>query len=989
MRIEFTNPIALLLLLFVPLAIYLARQSLANLSRLRARWSLGVRLAIFILLILALAGLRVRTTSRDLALIFLVDVSASVAQDQQQDTIAFINTEVAKAAPRDFVGVIAFGRDASVELAPTRKEILGEWRLNEISSAPSRDYTNLAGALKLASALVPDEAVGRLVLISDGNENLESAMEEAKLLKAEAIEVHTRTVNTVNDTTRKQGEIAVRDLAAPQQLAEGEAFELKATVDSTVDTTAKLRIFRNETMIAEREVQLTAQGENVFVLPERIEGKGFYTYRAEIEAPQADTFVQNNSREAFSLVEGRPKLLYVTGDAQPSPALQRIFTEGNFVADVARNAPTSLAGFQNYDLVIFDNLPATGLSKEQMRMAASYVKDLGGGFIMIGGEQSFGPGGYYKTPIEDMLPVSLDVRQKKHFPGLGLALVIDKSGSMMQADTGRTKLELALEAASTAVDFLSERDSVTVIAFDSEPQTVVALTKVDNKKKIIADIQSIQAVGGTVMYPAIKQAYEALQASDAQIKHIIVLSDGQSEPGDFPGIAKTINEAGMTLSTIAVGNDADIAGMRNIAQIGGGRFYFTDRAETLPQIFTREAFLASRSTIIEEPFQTRLVRSTQATNGIDWTQSPQLGGYVGTAERDSLNSPAITSLVSDKDDPVYAIWQYGLGRAAAFTSDAKGRWAASWLNWSGFGQFWTQVLRDTLRREGASDLQPRVEIAAGKGHVTVEAVTPEGGFKNNLRLNAHIVAPDFSALDVPLEQTSSGRYEGDFAANGRGAYLVSVTEAGGAVAPVTGSVNSYSPEFSIASADTNLLAQISEATGGSLLQANASTDDATNRANLFDRRTDKTKPREIFETLLLLAVLLLPIDVGLRRLHLTREQFEQARHWVQAKLRRPVSAEETETLLAHAQLKHSRSRVRLSDSETSQRLNQSSPSSAPQPTFISEDRLGALRKNEAEKPISESAKVPAQPAQAEAIAQAEEAKSLSSRLLEARKKRRE
>ena len=189
MRIEFTNPIALLLLLLIPVAIYLARHSLANLSRWRGRLSIGLRVAMLLLLTLALAGLRVRTTSRDLALIFLVDVSASVAQDQQRDTIEFINREVAKAAPRDFVGVIAFGRDASVELAPTRKEILGDWRLNEISSTPSGDYTNLAGALKLASALVPDEAVGRLVLISDGNENRGEVARVIPLLHAQGVEV--------------------------------------------------------------------------------------------------------------------------------------------------------------------------------------------------------------------------------------------------------------------------------------------------------------------------------------------------------------------------------------------------------------------------------------------------------------------------------------------------------------------------------------------------------------------------------------------------------------------------------------------------------------------------------------------------------------------------------------------------------------------------------------------------------------------------------
>src|SRR5262249_7011087 len=225
-----------------------------------------------------------------------------------------------------------------VELAPTRKEILGDWKLNEISSAPARDYTDIAGALKLASALVPEEAIGRLVLISDGNENLESAAEEARILKAQAVEIHTRALHTVNDGSQRQGEIAIRDLSTPQQLSEGEAFELRATVDSTVDTGAKLRIFRNDSLIAERDIELKAAGENVFVLPERIEKEGFYTYRAEVESPQSDTFVQNNSREAFSLVAGKPKLLYVYGDAQPSAALQRVFTEGNFDTDISRVA---------------------------------------------------------------------------------------------------------------------------------------------------------------------------------------------------------------------------------------------------------------------------------------------------------------------------------------------------------------------------------------------------------------------------------------------------------------------------------------------------------------------------------------------------------------------------------------------------------------------------------------------------------------------------
>ena len=657
------------------------------------------------LVVFALAGLRFKTTSRDLALIFLVDVSASVNQNKRQEILDLINGEIARAAARDYVGVVAFAREPSVELSPTRKEALGDWRITEISSDPPRDYTNIAAALRLALALVPEDAAARFVLISDGNENLESSVTEAEILRASGIEVHSRSVGTTTERGDSRGELALRDLQVPEKLAEGEAFDVSVTIDSTRDTDATLRIYRNDSVVTERVVRVAASGENVFVLPQRAEQKGFYSYRAEIEAIGSDGFVQNNSREGFAIVEGVPKTLYLYGDERPSPGIVRVLGEGNFAADMraAAGVPTSLAGFQNYDLVVFDNLPASRLTTAQMKMVQSYVRELGGGFMMIGGDQSFGPGGYYKTPIEETLPVSLDVRQKKHLPSLALALVVDKSGSM-----SGVKMDLTREAAAATVDFLSDRDSVGVVAFDSQALPVVNITKVEDKKSIIRQIESIQAVGGTNMYPGLRMAREWLQASDAQIKHIIVLSDGQSENGDFRGIARSIRDAGMTLTAVAVGDDADIPMMTMLADIGGGRFYAADRPENLPRIFTREASLASRSTIIEESFSPRLVRPAQATNGIDWGAAPQLGGYVGTAERDSLSSPAITSLISDKDDPVYAVWQYGLGRAAAFTSDAK---AQMGCGLDELARFWA-VLDSGVQRRASTridgGLRPRL-----------------------------------------------------------------------------------------------------------------------------------------------------------------------------------------------------------------------------------------------------------------------------------------
>jgi Ca-activated chloride channel homolog len=906
MRIAFTNTPALLLLTLIPLAIYVSQRGIGSLSSRRSKASLVSRIVLILLIVSALAGLQLKTNSRDVALMFLVDVSASVAQEDRAQVIDFINNESAKAAPRDYIGIIAFAREPSVELAPTRKDSLKDWRIAEISSNPPRDYTDIAAALKLAAALVPDDASGRFVLISDGNENLDSASEEGTILKTAGIEVYTHSIGTVTKQAQPRGEIAIRSIDVPDKLAEGEAFDVRVTIDSTRDTDATLRVLKNDSVVAEKGVSVVADGENVFVVSQRADQQGFYNFRAEVDAPGSDSFVQNNSREAFAIIEGQPRTLYLYGDARPSPAMLRVLAEGKFVSDIKGSAavPRTLAGFQNYDLVIFDNVPASALTSEQMRMVQSYVRDLGGGFVMIGGDQSFGPGGYYKTAVEETLPVSLDVRQKKHLPSLALALVIDKSGSMEGL-----KIQLTHEAASAAADFLSDRDSLGVIAFDSEAYPIINLSNVDDKKAIRQKIDSIGASGGTNIYPALHMAHEWLKASDAQIKHIILLSDGRSESGDFQGIARSIRDSGETLSTVAVGDDADNSTMGMLASTGGGRFYQVDSPENLPRIFTREASLASRSTIIEEPFTPRLSRPTAATNGIDWGSPPQLDGYVATAERDSMKSPAIVSLISDKDDPVYAVWQYGLGRSAVFTSDAKPRWANKWMNWPGFGQFWTQLLRDVLRRESNGGLTPRVELTAGRGHVSIEATDSNGVFRNNLQLQAQIIGPDLSKNNIILDQTAPGQYEGDFNALVRGAYLVTISETNGSNQVTAGAVNSYSPEFNIVGTDETVLSRISEMTGGHSIADGES-------AELFAKRPTKTIPHAIWETLMLTALILLPIDIGIRRVLIDREQIAQMRKRIRSVVRR-ASSRRSENVASPsiAKLKDARSRVILISAE--------------------------------------------------------------------------
>ena len=1005
MSIEFTNPTALLFLVILPGVVYLllgrrvpGRESRPSLSRTRALSVLAARLSILVLVTLALAGIRTRATSRDVAAIFLVDVSSSIARTEEQSTAAFINRAIDAAAPGDYLGIIAFGREPSVELAPTRKELLGDWRLTKLNSNPSGDFTDVESALRLASALVPQSATGRIVLMSDGNENVGSALRYTGLLNADRIEVSSLPLKTISEQQGESAEIAVREITGPELLSESEAFDLGVTVDATRESNAVLRLFRNDSLIAERQVHLMPSGSNAFVLPQRIEQKGFYTYRAQVESLRSDSFAQNNSAEALVMVAGRPKTLYLYGDTQPSAAITRVLKEGNFDADIrsAGGLPATIAGLHDFDLIIFDNVPAASISRDQMNAVKAYVHDLGGGFVMIGGDKSFGAGGYYKTPIEDVLPVSLDLRNKKHFPSLALVLVIDRSGSMNERQLGRAKIQLAAEAASAAVDTLSDRDSVGVIAFDDEAHPIVQLTGAENKKPIHKAIEGITALGGTNMYPGLKLAYDWLIKSDSEIKHIIVLSDGESQPGNFRQIARSIRDAGTSLSSVAVGDTADLALMRMLADAGGGRYYEAGDPQSLAAIFTREAFLASGAAVVEEPFVPVQKQPAQATSGIDWGRAPRLLGYAGAAEREpatpGATPPAVTALVSHKDDPIYAVWQFGLGRSAAFTPDLKPRWASEWMNWPGLGQFATQMLRDVVRRSAVSgeySLEPRLLFSetregARLGQLSVNAFAADGRFKNDLRLHARIVAPGLSSTEVDLDQTEAGHYEASFPATERGSYLVNFFDERGQSLAITGAVKGYSREYTISPPDLEFLRQVAETTGGRLISAaDAVKSDAS--AVLFENRQPRSTPREIWRSILIAAILLLPLDVGLRRIHITREDMNAAAQAVTSRSGAVLRAvfgihQPAQVAAGHesvGRLKASRRRVRLRGADH-RGVEDASTREVIEEVTVSSPKSGGSRPVIGDLPVGEEGEQESKPA---------DQASLAGHLLRIKKKR--
>jgi uncharacterized protein YegL len=439
-----------------------------------------------------------------------------------------------------------------------------------------------------------------------------------------------------------------------------------------------------------------------------------------------------------------------------------------------------------------------------------------------------------------------------------MMLIIDKSGSM-----NGEKIQLAKEAAIATVELLGPKDYIGVIAFDGDAYWAVDLQSASNGMGIIQTIEMIEAGGGTNIYPGLAEAYDALARVSATFKHAVLLTDGHSQPGDFAGIVDRMASELITVSSVGIGEGADTVLLQDIARWGRGRYYFTADPYDIPQIFTKETMQASKSSLVEEPFLPQLFRKNQVVQAIDWDTSPFLFGYVVTTPK----STADVILVTERGDPLLASWRVGLGKTVAFTSDAKSRWAADWLGWPGYGVFWAQIVRDTMRTTESAGAETSVAYQGEKGRVIVDNVDPNGNFVNRLNARVQVIDPDLEMTDLELQQTAPGRYEAAFPMEQTGSYLLKIREEtdgeeGAVVADFTrGYSVSYKPEYRHLGTNEETLRAIASSTGGEYEPA---------IADLFAVEPGESIAvrRRLWPWLLGIALCLFLIDVALRRLDL-------------------------------------------------------------------------------------------------------------------------
>ncbi len=406
----------------------------------------------------------------------------------------------------------------------------------------------------------------------------------------------------------------------------------------------------------------------------------------------------------------------------------------------AAGVPPTLEALENYDLLILANVPAADLPQDRQETIRRYVRDFGGGLVVIGGDQAFTPGGYHGTTLEEVLPVWCDFRRKQPRPSLAMVLVLDRSGSMEG-----NSIRLAKEAIRRTVEMLEPTDQVGVLVFDDATHWISPIAPCVDKRPILEKIAAITAGGETDMGPAMDKAYLSLNECFAKLKHVIIMTDGVSHPGDFESQAKQMADAGITVSMVALGQQAAREEAEDIARLGKGHHYFCVNPADIPTIFALDTASASRVGIVEQPFFPALVGASSAMPASEIRTAPSLLGYVGT--RPKPTSQLILS--SLEGDPLLIWWRYGLGVSVAFTSDLQSRWAAPWLRWQGLGRFWGQLIRHALRRDQAQDFALDLKRRGTRIELVLDAVDPAGTFVNGAKAMLHVVGPQDGKGDSP------------------------------------------------------------------------------------------------------------------------------------------------------------------------------------------------------------------------------------------------
>lgn len=826
---DFRIDTPLALLIFIPVVAYF----LWTFIKHKSDWKKShfivfiIRIVAVIFLIFALSSPYVLLPVKEEQVVFLIDRSASL-EGKEGDIADFIQESLSNKKDTHLVGIYSFASNVQTE-AILSKTLENVPPLSEISE---KNDTNIEQALQIASGIVDKRKATRIVLFTDGLETKGNTLEQVTKLVGTNI-----TVDIVPMSKQFHHDVSIHSFTSPQIAFSGEQHQLEVEIDAIKHTEGTLLFYENDKIIKQQVVQLE-EGRNAFTYQHKTSEEGLVKYEVAIQVNE-DAIIENNKLTSITMVKGAPRILVVT-DYENGSSISSILKENAIPFDVisSKQLPNTLSSYLNYNAIIFDNVPGYNVGEGKMAIIEQAVKNFGVGFMMVGSENSFGLGGYFKTPIEKILPVHMEVQGKHELPSLGLMIVLDRSGSMIGE-----KIELAKEAAARSVELLRDGDTFGFIAFDDRPWEVIEPTPLQNKEEAVNTILSVPVGGGTEIYNSVEMAYAKLTNLNLQRKHIILLTDGQSSTTkDYETLIEEGKKNNITLSTVAIGQDADRNLLEKLSKLASGRFYDVFDATTIPSILSRETSMITRTYIEDNPFYP-IIYNAEGWNKLFEAGVPKMNAYIATTAKQTATVVA----ESEKEDPVLAEWRYGLGRTIAFTSDSTGAWTGDWARWNEWGSFWYTAISRLLPT--FNDILYDIRLDNDHSFIITDP-TNQATF-----LDVVVVDEYGKELDVQLEPISASQLKATVKADpGLVFFRISKGEDSMYQAGLT---VPYSEEYKLQSPNETLFKEVTSRTKGKIIKE---------AADVFREFEVKGKDRQnITNWLVLISMLLFFIDITLRR----------------------------------------------------------------------------------------------------------------------------
>ncbi len=872
MPLAFDDPMWLVALLLVPLVVWTGRRVFRDRQRRGAVW---VRSAAVVLLVLAVAGPRWHAAGSQVDVVFLVDASDSVGGTR--DAVGWVGQALDHMPDGSRAALALFGADAQLEYTLQSDPPRGD-----VFTIVDPSASDVARALRLGQGVLGSENRRRAVLLTDGLQTRGDAARTAEELAEAGVHVDVVTVSG-----GLAADVLVEEVRAPSRVREGESFDVVGVLRNTSDDPAEVvvTVARDDETIHREEVT-APPGRTEVAVPQTASGSGTVRYEVRLSSPSSAIDANDVGRAAVH-VDGPPSVLVLEGEDGAGRQLTDALIAAGVPADlrpVGNGVPT-LDRLLAHEATVLVDVHADRIGDAGMRTLDAYVRDAGRGLVAVGGEDAYGMGDYDGTLLEDLLPVFARVEDPERRPSVAEALLVDVSGSMAAChcqsggfgsverggmagqEGGVNKTDISKEAVARAIDALEADDTVGVLAFNTQSSWVIPLQKLPSDAVVDEGLAKLHPEGGTAVPQAVREAIAGLKDTDARLRHIVLFSDGFTEDMALVEVAEEAAAEGITLSVVGTGEGTGEV-LEEMAAAGGGRYYPGRDLSSIPDILVSEVQFVARPIINEGNFVPTVTGIAAPTEDLD--SSPPLLGYLATTAK-----PAARTLltVGEDRDPLLATWQAGLGTAVAWTSDASPRWSSHWVTWERFSRFWADTVKSTF----PGDPDPRYDA---------EVTSTPDGLQVRLAGAATIPAdaaaaitvtdPDGDRTELTMNRTSLDSYEATVPGGGEGVYAVSLRLHDGETdlyRDTVTAIRSYSPEYGSTHADRDLAQRIADAGHGRL---DPSPDEAFAPAGL---------PRgegshDITAWFVLGALLLLPLEIGLRRLRLERGDLARLTTWV-------------------------------------------------------------------------------------------------------------